>query len=230
MRCTFVLKQRRSGSGEPCGGTSLIGLGLGFGLVLLHGGMARADIAVEIEFGASDTVFPNAGTTHGWQFTVNETIQVTHLGLYDRLQNGFAIEHPVGLWDEDGTLLSSVVMSAGDGDELIRNFRYVDITEDAGDGIILIGGVTYTIGFYSATSNQSDGMVIFDGFHTIDPAIEYVGFGVSDFTDGLEMPTGPDKFGLHRWGPNFQFNAVPAPPAALVFGLGMLAGRRRRRP
>ena len=229
MRCSFVLNRRRSESGGPCGFASLIGLGLGLGLVLLHGGTARADIAVEVEFGAPDTIFPNGGTTHGWQFTVNETIEVTHLGLYDRLQNGFAIEHPVGLWDEEGTLLTSVVMSPGDGDELIRNFRYVDITEDAGDGVILTAGIMYTIGFYSATFNQSDGMVLFDGFHTIDPAIDYVGFGVSDFTNGLEMPTGRDKFDLHRWGPNFQFNAVPGPPAALLLGLGMLAGRGRRR-
>ena len=67
-------------------------------------------------------------------------------------------------------------------------------------------------------------------FHTIHPVIDYVGFGVSDFTDGLEMPTGPSP-GTHRWGPNLLFTIVPAPAASplLVICVTVLGRRSRRR-
>ncbi len=191
---------------------------------------ARADIAVEIAFGAPDNIFPNGGTTHGWQFSVNLPIEVTHVGLYDRFQDGFALAHPVGLWDGTGSLLAEETIGPGAGDLLIGNFRYVPvggITEGPGDSLILIPGVTYTIGFFTSVFLQSDGMVIFDGFHTVNAVIDYVGFGVSDFTEGLQMPIDPDP-GFHRWGPNFQFTIVPAPAMTPLLCL-LLVGRRRRR-
>ncbi len=78
---------------------------------LVHGGTARAEIAVDVQFGAPDTIFPNGGTTQGWQFSVNAPMEVTHLGLYDRMLNGFAADHPIGLWDEEGTLLAADMLS-----------------------------------------------------------------------------------------------------------------------
>jgi hypothetical protein len=156
---------------------------------------AAADSAVPVAAGAPDTIFPNTSTTHGWQFSVNAPLEVTHLGLYDRLFDGFAIAHPIGLWDEEGTLLAEDVLGPGAGDTLIDNFRYVDITDntEGGQGVILTPGQQYTIGFFSASFNQIDGMVIFDGFHTVNPAVDYVGFGVADVTGGLQMPVTPSS-------------------------------------
>ncbi len=191
--------------------TGLIGIVSIVGSVA-PGRTAHAEVAVSVSAGAPDTIFPNTGTTHGWQFAVHMPIEVTHLGLYDRLLNGFAIDHPIGLWDEEGKLLAAGMLSAGDGDLLIDNFRYVGLARKNGrPGVLLTPGTTYTIGFYSASFNQEDGMVIFDGFHTINPTVDYVGFGVSDFTDGLEMPIDPDP-GFHRWGPNFQFQMIELCP------------------
>ena len=194
--------------------------------------VAHAEIAVEILSGASDNVFPSGGTTHGWQFSVTASIEVTHLGLYDRFLDGFALAHPVGLWDDEGVALAQDVLGPGTGDLLIDNFRYADITDNTapgGQGVILSPGVTYTVGFYTATFVQSDGMVIFNGFHTINPLINYVGFGVSDFTAGLQMPTGPNP-GFHRFGPNLQFNVVPAAgAAALLVTLPFTRRARTRR-
>ncbi len=193
-----------------------------------------ADIGVHILPGANDNIFPNSGTTHGWQFTVNVPIEVTHLGIYDRGLNGFAAAHPVGLWaDAEGLLLAQVVLGPGAGDLLVANFRFAPIADvngpASGTGLILEPGHTYTLGMYTEQFNQQDGMVIFGGFHEIDPAINYAGFGVSDFTDGLQKPTTPDPNGLHRWGPNLMFNVVPAPAGFLLLGLGALGQRRRRR-
>lgn len=158
-------------------------------------------------------------------------IEVTHLGLYDRFIDGFALAHPIGLWDETGALLAQETIGPGIGDLLIGNFQYQaigGITNQPGT-VILTPGIDYTIAFYTSIFLQSDGMVIFDGFHTINPVIKYQGFGLSDFTDGLQMPTGPNP-GTHRWGPNFLFDVViPAPAAAPILGGAALWRRRRRR-
>ena len=207
-----------------------LGMGIVAALGIIAAGPAHADVAVEVALGAPDNIFPNTGTTHGWQFSVNVPIEVTHLGLYDRFQNGFFCVHPIGLWDQQGSLLADNVISAGSGDPLIDNFRYVPVVDiTTGDGVILSPGTMYTVGFYSEIFDQVDGMVIFDGFHIIHAAIDYVGFAVSDFTDGLQMPTGQNP-SSHRWGPNLQFTIVPTPAAAWLLGPGLLPGRRRRRP
>ena len=201
---------------------------------VLAGQPTLADIGVHILPGANDSIFPNSGTTHGWQFTVNVPIEVTHLGMYDRGLNGLAAAHPVGLWaDAEGVLLAQVVLGPGADDLLFENFRFASIDDingaAAGSGLILEPGHTYTLGMYTETMNQQDGMVIFPGFHEINPAIDYAGFGVSDVTDGLQKPTTPDPNGLHRWGPNMMFTVIPTPAGFLLFGFGILQHRRRRR-
>ncbi|MHC4767233.1 MAG: hypothetical protein ACYTEI_00815 [Planctomycetota bacterium] len=199
----------------------------------LGGPTALADIAVQVPASAPSNIYPNASTTQGWQFTVSVPIEVTHLGLYDRGLNGFLIDHPIALWDDQATLLAQDVISAGAGDPLIGSFRYVDITDNTaprgGDpGVVLSPGIAYTVGFYSASLNFDDGMVIFNGYHTINPLINYAGFGVADITTGLQMPTSPDANGLHRWGPNFQFTVVPGAPTMPLLVAAILFRRRRR--
>ena len=202
-------------------------------LSVVAGQSTRADIGVHVLPGANDNIFPNGGTTHGWQFTVNVPIEVTHLGLYDRGLNGFAAAHPVGLWaDAEGLLLAQVVLGPGGDDLLIENFRFAPIADingpTASTGLVLEPGHSYTLGFYTEIFNQQDGMVIFPGFHQINPAINYAGFGVFGISDGLEKPTTPDANGLHRWGPNLMFTVIPAPAGFGLLGLGLLPRRRRR--
>lgn len=199
-------------------------------IVVLPGREAQGDIAVEISAGAPDTIFPNANTTHGWQFRVTNAIEVTHLGLYDRFVDGFTLAHPVGLWDEAGTLLAQETLGPGGNDLLIDNFRYALIGGDQfGDSAVTLSpGVLYTVGFFTELFVQSDGMVIFDGFHTVNPVIDYVGFGVSGFTNGLEMPTDPSP-DTHRWGPNLIFTVVPTPAVTPLLLVAVVGPRRRRK-
>lgn len=154
--------------------------------------------------------------------------------MYDRSLNGLFAAHPVGLWaDAEGLLLAQVVLGPGADDLLFENFRFSQIADingaAAGSGLILEPGHSYTLGFYTEIFNQQDGMVIFPGFHEINPAINYAGFGVSAVTGGLQKPTTPDPNGLHRWGPNRMFTVVPAPGGFLLLGLGVLGQRRQRR-
>ncbi len=67
---------------------------------------AHAEIAVSITGGGGGT--PVADSVHGWEFTVNTDIILTHLGLYDLDLDGFSDDHDIGLFRlGDGMLLTS---------------------------------------------------------------------------------------------------------------------------
>ena len=80
--------------------------------------------------------------TFGWRFTTNTNMTVTSLGLYDwgEVPDGLINPHDIGLWTDDGTLLTSASFNAGDG-LLLGRFRYLPISS-----IVLGSGQTYRIG------------------------------------------------------------------------------------
>ena len=69
----------------------------------------------------------NPPFTLGWTFTVDGTIVVSQLGLFDSRQNGLVEAHDIGIWDEVGTLVATATIGAGTSGDLIDNFRYVAI-------------------------------------------------------------------------------------------------------
>ena len=184
-----------------------------------------ADVAVSLSTGYM--AWPAAGSNHGWQFTVNEPIVVTHLGLFDRSDNGFFIDHPIGLWRlSDSALLASGTMSAGTGDTRIDHFRYIDVPD-----VDLSFGVDYVIGYYSASA-FGDRAVLEAGDLQVDPAIDII-VRRDDGNGGFQMPANiyewdpmHDPYYPDMFGPNFQF--IPEPGTILLLGLGGLALLRKR--
>ena len=54
--------------------------------------------------------------TIGWQFTVNQAITITHLGLFDLGQNGLVESHNIGIWSiAGGSPLVQGTIPAGSG-------------------------------------------------------------------------------------------------------------------
>jgi hypothetical protein len=178
--------------------------------------------------------WPLADTNHGWEFTVNSTIQVTHLGLLDVADppdditpDGFLLSHAIGLFRVDGTLLTASTMDPGTGAMLLDNYRYVPVSP-----VTLSPGVHYVVGFYTATADYPnvDYHIANIPEFAPNPAINYVisrwGTG-----SGLGLPNNlidPGGSAPYRFGPNFLFVPEPTTFAALaLWGLLLLSGRGR---
>jgi MYXO-CTERM domain-containing protein len=171
------------------------------------------------------------GDTVGWQFTVNQDIIVTDLGVWNRdTQVGFeglTSNHQVGIWDlASGALLVSGV--AGPSGTAVGDFTYSSVS----DTVLTTSG-TYVIGalynaggvedgdsyISSATSLTTAGDINFGGARS--PLAGDLGFGLPGTFSGAASNG--------RLGPNFLFRPVPSPSAFALLGLGgLVAGRRRR--
>jgi hypothetical protein len=78
------------------------------------------------EFQTTST-FSYTEASIGFAFTVNAPVTVSALGYFDFLSDGFATPHDVGIYDSSGTLLTQALLSPGTVNQLIGNFRYMDI-------------------------------------------------------------------------------------------------------
>ena len=137
----------------------------------------------------------------GYTFTVDGTMIVTDLGLWDRDQNGNEEDRRIGLWDESGTLIADLTLLENDPASVIDGtfvFKALDTP------IALASGQTYTLAvFYTtsagAVSKRITDLTTVDGFN----------FGTNRATNsgsGFTRPIG--GFGAGEdpafFGPNFR--------------------------
>jgi hypothetical protein len=127
---------------------------LGLMIVLASNMEARATPAVtsNVTTTSRGSVIPDY--TIGWDFEVDQEIDVTHLGFFDMLEtsagsigDGLFEAHQIGIWKEDGTLVASGTVAAGQAATLIDDFRYVAITSTT-----LVPNETYLIGAHFPSS------------------------------------------------------------------------------
>jgi hypothetical protein len=174
----------------------------------------------------SENGFPANGEILGWQFTANQPITITNLGLYDDDSNGFVFSYQVGLFRvTDGALLTSGAISAGTSDPLINRFRYVDVVDAT-----LTAGQDYVVAFQSThTQEFVDAMIESWDVRTVDPAIT-LGYGRFQANGSFSMPENVDARGVYFVGPNAMFTTIPIPAALWLLGsaLGVLGVMRRR--
>ena len=185
-------------------------------------GTAVAGPVLSVTGGSGAT--PVADSSHGWEFTANASILVTHLGLYDEGDDGMNLSHPIGIYRlSDEALLTSGTVNAGVGDTLIDSFRYVDTPD-----ITLDIGETYVIAYYSATAISDTVLTSATGL-SVDPVITYGPLRRLEIsTGGLVLPTSLTSD--DRIGPNFLFE-IPEPTTLTLAGLGLIgvACVRRKR-
>jgi hypothetical protein len=169
----------------------------------------------------------NGNNTLGFDFTVGSSpIQLTALGLWDENQDGFTHSHMIGLWDNSGNLLGSVIISAGTVNLLSGEFRYADLATP----VTLLAGTTYVLGasYLDTDADHLVGNVAGDQA-TFDPAVLAGNYRFA-LDNGFAFPDGNSGSGS-AVGPNAQFAIVPEPGrglTALALVLGALIYIRRR--
>lgn len=139
--------------------------------------MTHATPAPGVDSWAGANFFIGDGNFHdymiGFQFSVNEDLNVTALGSYDHGIDGLEKETYVGLWNEDGVLLGSVTVPQFGN--LIGNFRYANLDRS----ITLKAGTKYRIG---ASVRSTTWLYETKGIST-SPKINYL-YGTWSFGQG----------------------------------------------
>jgi len=176
---------------------------------------AGADsVAVHPDFTGQSYGTSQNSQSVGWGFTVNTSISVTMLAIFDHRGDGLIDSHRVGVWDSGGTLIVEATVPSGTSANLLDGFRYVGINQQP-----LTPG-DYVIGAYYNSQSQD----LLPGSATTlveDPAILFAG---ARYGLGGNLPF-PNVFqgGNNHFGPNFQFKPSPVPdqssPALLLAGV-----------
>lgn len=122
----------------------------------------------------------------GFQFSPTLDIDVSALGFFDYLGDGLGESHEIGIFDQTGTLLTSVVVPSGTAASLIGDFRYSSVNP-----LTLKAGQTYTMAAFLET--QADLIGYLDVEDLVVPSATSLGsFPVRFLTpsgSGLSFPT-----------------------------------------
>ncbi len=115
-------------------------------LPLMGAGAAHAVNTLAYELGAFGFDTLSANTTIGLRFQVNRDIWVTHLGVYDSGLPGLVNDIDVGLWTDQGQLLTQAAVPPGTATPAVGDFRFLAI-----EPLKLTAGSIYRAGAFFPT-------------------------------------------------------------------------------
>lgn len=185
-----------------------------------------ATIAVDPNGGG--TAVASSDATLGWTFTVNNTVALDELLLFDLDSDGFAGNHDVGVWDTNSTTpLVQGTFSAGTSNPTLASadsrgiWRILDVPN-----LQLNPNTTYVIGYYNPDSGYDATVAsspVFGSLNiTTSPDIV---FGEARQALNVTSLTRPDDVSSSRtpgyFGPSFTTTSVepePVPEPATILG------------
>lgn len=183
--------------------------------------------AANVAVTAPTTFFtgPDDGTW-GWQFTSSSNITVNALGAFDLNNDGLSANTPVGLWDDSGNLLASLVINAGTSNYLQDGYRWGNLST----AINLLANTNYRV----AASLTLDEAFFSASGMVFNPLISHTGNAVYSFSQNT-YPANITTTNMYKYlSANFMFDTtnstVPEPATIALMGLGFagMAARRRK--
>ena len=188
---------------------------------------SKASAAPAVEF-TDAFVAHDSQLSLGFAFTTNQEVSVTALGYYDENQDGFLTNHEVGIFDFNGTLLTSAVLDAGSGTSLVGHYRYTTVTPItlAANNSFVVVGTTFGFpdGWAFGSSSSITGLVVDPSISIASDAARFI----YQNDNLLRFPT--EHFGGFTiyGGPNMLLSTsvggeVPE-PATLALTLAAVAG------
>lgn len=191
------------------------------GVAVLAGASAAfAGHAVDFDENTGGAGFNNDQSV-GWQFDVLTPVTVTHLSWYDDGKDGLSVEHKVGIWAPDGTLLTSVIVPKGTAASLDGVWRVVPVTS-----VTLKAGAGYIVGGYNGLSSTD--RLASEVTHTVAAQLSYVDATFSSLNGIFERPTFFSVATTGFYGPGFNIQ-VPGPGAVALGAFAVVGAVRRRR-
>jgi hypothetical protein len=160
----------------------------------------------------------------GWRFRTNSAISVDALGLYDANGDGLRIAHQIGIWTDDGLLVTSTTISAGTASPLDGKFRFEPITP-----VTLPANETFRIAALWWPDRETM-VTAFATVHTA-PQISYLDRAYLLVASSFQFPSSFNSVSLAaNFGTTFKF-AVPEPTTllAVVIGVSLVVATRRLR-
>lgn len=192
--------------------------------------MMSAKAASLYDFTSAPIQFGDNNVTVGFKFTANQNLAINALGFYDHNLDGLSASHEVGLFDTNGTLLTSATVQAGGASALDGKFRYGGISSYnlvSGQSYILAGLADAQDGYtYGDMGSSIQGLAIDPAF-TINPLASVYLYG-----PGLSFPINHAGYDLYPM-VNLKYgepSPVPLPAAFPLFGIGLAGiGAMQRR-
>lgn len=173
----------------------------------------------------SDSVFTD---TVGYSFRVGSSfLSVTQLGVWDQNTDGLNRPNSIGLWDDAGSLLGSVVIPMGQVAPLDGKFRYHPLSLP----VILSPNTVYVLGAFAPDGGEYRAQN--DGFRppTFSAGAVLVGSRRNNIQFTFSFPTANESYpGQSIMGPNLQYDVVPVPePSAALLAAcaGLILAVRR---
>jgi hypothetical protein len=161
--------------------------------------------------------YDSSAWTLGWKFTVNESVSIHALGVYDSGQDGLAGPAQVGLWlASGGAPLVQATVAAGTDAALDGYFRFAPVTSTT-----LTPSVEYIVGAHLDGDLATS---FFGGNGLVDPRVTVIDVRYSSFGGDFGFPDQTDigTDGAAFLGGNFQLTPVPLPAAVMLFGSGLV--------
>ena len=153
--------------------------------------------------------------TYGYAFSFDQNVSVFAVGIYDAGDDGLQGTDTLGIWTDNGTLLTSKLFDSTTSPTLNGHFRWLPLNSP----LALAANTVYRTGVFG-TDPGLQGTINATSLSSHINFIAEVGSGSGSFS--FPWSSTQRTSGSAYIGPNLQFTIVPEPSMPALFGIAGL--------